>query len=109
MNIQFKKGALELCVLVLLDKKDYYGYELVRKVSDQIEISEGTIYPLMRRLSKEEYVTTYLQESSEGPSRKYYRLTDKGQRNLKEMLDDWNEFTQAVNYLIDNQEGDKDE
>ncbi len=109
MNIQFKKGALELCVLVLLDKKDYYGYELVRKVSDQIEISEGTIYPLLRRLSKEMYVTTYLQESSEGPSRKYYKLTDEGRTNLKEMLEEWKEFTQAVNYLIDDQEGDDHE
>lgn len=109
MNIQFKKGALELCVLVLLDKKDYYGYELVRKVSDQIEISEGTIYPLLRRLSKDMYVTTYLQESSEGPSRKYYKLTDEGRTNLKEMLEEWKEFTQAVNYLIDDQEGDDHE
>jgi len=109
LNIQFKKGALELCVLVLLDKKDYYGYELVRKVSDQIEISEGTIYPLLRRLSKEMYVTTYLQESSEGPSRKYYKLTDEGRTNLKEMLEEWKEFTQAVNYLIDDQEGDDHE
>lgn len=109
MNIQFKKGALELCVLVLLNKKDYYGYELVRKVSDQIEISEGTIYPLLRRLSKEKYVTTYLQESSEGPSRKYYKLTDEGRSTLNEMLDEWKEFTQAVNNLIDDQEGDDHE
>ena len=54
MNVQFKKGVLELCVLVLLDKKDRYGYELVQKISDQIEISEVSVYPLLRRLTKEE-------------------------------------------------------
>ncbi|WP_397536647.1 PadR family transcriptional regulator [Rummeliibacillus pycnus] len=100
MNVQFKKGVLELCVLVLLDKQDRYGYELVQKISDQIEISEGSVYPLLRRLTKEEYFTTYLQESSEGPSRKYYRLTDKGREYLHELINDWEKFTKGVNQLI---------
>nr|MBU6863782.1 PadR family transcriptional regulator [Streptococcus oralis] len=52
-----------------MDKQDRYGYELVRNISNRIEISEGSVYPLLRRLTKEEYFTTYLQESSEGPSR----------------------------------------
>lgn len=98
--MQFKKGVLELCVLVLLDKQDCYGYELVQKISDQIEISEGSVYPLLRRLTKEEYFTTYLQESSEGPSRKYYRLTDKGRKYLYELIEEWNEFSNGVNQLI---------
>lgn len=100
MNVQFKKGVLELCVLVLLDKQDRYGYELVRSISNQIEISEGSVYPLLRRLTKEEYFTTYLQESSEGPSRKYYTLTDKGRAYLYQLLEEWNEFSQGVNQLI---------
>ncbi|EOQ09086.1 PadR family transcriptional regulator [Bacillus cereus] len=100
MNVQFKKGVLELCVLVLLDKQDRYGYELVRSISNQIEISEGSVYPLLRRLTKEEYFTTYLQESSEGPSRKYYKLTDKGRKYLSQLLEEWNEFSQGVNQLI---------
>ncbi|QWG59603.1 PadR family transcriptional regulator [Bacillus mycoides] len=100
MNVQFKKGVLELCVLVLLDKQDRYGYELVRSISNQIEISEGSVYPLLRRLTKEEYFTTYLQESSEGPSRKYYKLTDKGRTYLYLLLEEWNEFSQGVNQLI---------
>ncbi|PKG25303.1 PadR family transcriptional regulator [Niallia nealsonii] len=100
MNVQFKKGVLELCVLVLLDKKDRYGYELVQKISDQIEISEGSVYPLLRRLTKEEYFTTYLQESTEGPSRKYYKLTDKGRISLHELIAEWNEFSNGVNQLI---------
>ncbi|ONG69319.1 PadR family transcriptional regulator [Bacillus cereus] len=100
MNVQFKKGVLELCVLVLLDKQDRYGYELVRSISNLIEISEGSVYPLLRRLTKEEYFTTYLQESSEGPSRKYYTLTDKGRTYLYQLLREWNEFSQGVNQLI---------
>jgi len=100
VNVQFKKGVLELCVLALLDKKDCYGYELVQAISHQIEISEGSVYPLLRRLTKEEYFTTYLQESTEGPSRKYYQLTEKGKKYLQDLLVEWNEFTNGVNELI---------
>ena len=107
MNVQFKKGVLELCVLVLLDKKDRYGYELVQKISDQIDISEGTVYPLLRRLTKEGYFTTYLKESTEGPPRKYYKLTDNGRIYYQELLPEWREVTNGVNQLI--KEGDLDE
>lgn len=101
MNIQFKKGALNLCVLVLLDKQDRYGYELVQKISNRISISEGAVYPLLRRLTKEGYFTTYLQESSEGPPRKYYSLTELGRIYLQEQLDEWKSFTDGVNKLIE--------
>lgn len=107
MNIQFKKGVLEICVLALLDKQDRYGYELVQKISDQIAISEGSVYPLLRRLTKEGYFTTYLQESSEGPSRKYYKLTDAGRDYLYKLIKEWEQFTSGVNQLI--KEGVKDE
>ncbi|WP_096270757.1 PadR family transcriptional regulator [Paucisalibacillus globulus] len=107
MNVQFKKGVLELCVLVLLDKQDRYGYELVQKISDQIAISEGSVYPLLRRLTKEGYFTTYLKESSEGPSRKYYALTEEGRTYLGDLLTDWEKFTNGVNQLI--KEGVRDE
>lgn len=100
MNVQFKKGALELCVLALLDKQDRYGYELVQKISEQIAISEGSVYPLLRRLRKEEYFTAYLQESSEGPSRKYYKLTDRGREHLQLLMEEWKLFTNGVNALI---------
>lgn len=105
MNVQFKKGVLELCVLALLAKKDCYGYELVQEISNQIHISEGSIYPLLRRLTKEEYFTTYLMESSEGPSRKYYKLTLKGKMYLEEMIKEWNEFSYGVSELIKGVDG----
>lgn len=101
LNVQFKKGVLNLCVLVLLDKQDRYGYELVQKISDQISISEGSVYPLLRRLTKEGYFTTYLQESTEGPPRKYYKLTDAGREYLYEQLHEWKSFTDGVNTLIE--------
>ncbi|HLU22427.1 PadR family transcriptional regulator [Lederbergia graminis] len=101
MNVQFKKGVLELCVLALLDKHDRYGYELVKKISDRIAISEGSVYPLLRRLAKEAYFTTYLKESSEGPSRKYYQLTEEGRAHLHELIQEWNEFTNGVNQLLE--------
>ena len=66
MNVQFKKGVLELCVLALTAKKDCYGYELVEEISKRFEISEGSIYPLLRRLTKEGLFSTYLMESTEG-------------------------------------------
>lgn len=100
MNVQFKKGVLELCVLVLLDKQDRYGYELVQKISEQIDISEGSIYPLLRRLTKEGYFTTYLKESTEGPPRKYYKLTDNGRSFLHELLQEWREFSNGVDQII---------
>jgi len=101
MNVQFKKGVLNLCVLALLDKQDRYGYELVQMISNQIAISEGSVYPLLRRLTKEGYFTTYLKESTEGPPRKYYQLTEIGRTYLQEQLVEWENFTQGVNKLIE--------
>ena len=100
MNVQFKKGVLELCVLVVLCRKEYYGYELVETISKNIDISEGTIYPLLRRLTKEGYFTTYLRESEEGPPRKYYQVTDIGRQYKDGLLGEWSSFVTGVNTLI---------
>lgn len=101
MNIQFKKGVLELCVLSMLFKRDYYGYELVNKISQNIKMSEGTIYPLLRRLKNEEYFTTYLEESKEGPPRKYYKLTEKGMETKEKLENEWLTFVEGVNKIIE--------
>jgi PadR family transcriptional regulator, regulatory protein PadR len=100
MNTQLKKGILELCVLAVLDKKDCYGYELVNEISKNIEISEGTIYPILRRLNQEGYFSTYLQESQEGPPRKYYKLTDLGKSIKEDLLKEWTELVKGVNNII---------
>jgi PadR family transcriptional regulator PadR len=101
MNVQFKKGVLELCVLALLTKKNRYGYDLVNEISKNIEFSEGTIYPLLRRLKNVNYVTTYLQESQEGAPRKYYKLTTSGQKKTEDLKKDWYDFVGKVNYLLE--------
>lgn len=100
MNIQFKKGVLELCVLSLLKRKDYYGYELVEHISNFIDISEGTIYPLLRKFRNEGYVTNYLQESQEGPPRKYYTLTDRGKEVFEDLEVEWESFIESVNNIL---------
>lgn len=101
MNIQFKKGVLELCVLSLLYHGEMYGYELTSKLSEAISISDGTIYPLLRRLKNEGYVTTYLSESSEGPPRKYYRLTELGTEYKDRLITEWTALSAGVNRLIE--------
>ena len=100
MNIQFKKGVLELCVLSLLQKRDFYGYELVEHISEYISISEGTIYPLLRKFRNEGYVTNYLQESQEGPPRKYYKLTPRGKEVYEQLDLEWTNFVTGVNNII---------
>lgn len=100
MNAQFKKGVLEMCVLVLLGEKDRYGYELVQEISHRFEISEGSMYPLLKRLRDENCVSTYLQESAEGPARKYYSLTEIGVKTRDELVSEWKEFIAAVNSLL---------
>ncbi len=103
MNTQLKKGVLELCVLELLKTKDRYGYELVAMISTSVHISEGTIYPLLRRLKNDGYVSTYLEESNEGPPRKYYQLTQKGEETRAALLADWYVFTDGVNRILGGQ------
>lgn len=107
MNSQFKKGVLELIVLLSVNKKDMYGYELVLEVSKVVSVNEGTIYPLLRRLTNEKYFDTYLVESTEGPSRKYYKITNLGKERLKELKETWNDFSLSVNKFI--KEYDKNE
>ena len=105
MNSQFNKGVIEMCVLSLVSKRDFYGYELVETISKKIEISEGTIYPILRRLTQEQYFDSYLQESSEGPPRKYYRMTSHGRKETEKLMKDWKRFTSDVNTILS--EGDK--
>lgn len=100
VNAQFKKGVLELIVLLSVYKKDMYGYELVSEVSKVVNVNEGTIYPLLKRLTNDHYFETYLEESTEGPPRKYYRITSLGREHTVGLLKEWNEFHEQVNTFI---------
>lgn len=100
IEIQLKKGVLGLCVLALLSRGDSYAYEIASRLSDAIDMGEGTIYPLMRRMQTEGLVETYLVESPAGPSRKYYRLTPAGQDALTVQRADWRHFSDAVDAIL---------
>lgn len=96
METQLKKGVLELCVLAALSKRDMYGYELVHSISTSIAVTEGTIYPLLRRLKLEGHLTTYLKESREGPPRKYYQLTKEGIQEYSRLQKEWLSFNKKI-------------
>ena len=96
LQIQLKKGVLELCVLSILSRGDSYGYEIASRLTNGIGMGEGTIYPLMRRMQTDGLVKTYLEESSSGPPRKYYQLTKAGHVALAAQKAEWNVFTASV-------------
>ena len=100
LQIQLKKGVLEMCVLALLSKGDNYAYEIASQMAEAVGMGEGTIYPLMRRMQNDDLVTTYLQESASGPPRKYYKLTRTGAGALKAQITDWVTFEAAVRKIL---------
>jgi PadR family transcriptional regulator PadR len=108
---QLRRGAVEYCVLALLRDADRYGFELVRELSEAggLVTSEGTIYPLLTRLRRDEHVTTFWRESDSGPPRRYYRLTDTGRAALDAFTQDWVRFRNSVDRLLDGTEGEGDE
>ena len=100
IDIQLKKGALDLCVLALLSRADSYAYEIASRLADAIGMGEGTIYPLMRRMQSDGLVETYLVESSAGPSRKYYRLTAAGKTSFETQKEAWRSFAGAMQSIL---------
>lgn len=101
MNSQLKRGTLELCVLSILARRDCYGYELVNAISESMHITEGTIYPLLKRLKDDGSITSYLVESTEGPPRKYYRITDGGREKKNELESQWIAFYKSINRILE--------
>ncbi|MDI3560521.1 PadR family transcriptional regulator [Bradyrhizobium sp. Arg816] len=100
IQIQLKKGALELCVLALLACRESYAYEIASTLATAVGMGEGTIYPLMRRMQDDGLVDTRLVESNSGPPRKYYRLTPAGRTAYAAQKREWRSFTEAVNQLL---------
>jgi len=100
INPQLKRGTLELCVLALVSRGDCYGYELVNRISDSMHITEGTIYPLLKRLKDNGSISSYIVESQEGPPRKYYQITDTGKQEKERQATEWHDFSESVEKLI---------
>ena len=93
-------GSMTMLLLGLLKEKDMYGYEIVQSIAYYTEINEGTVYPILRRLTQEEYFVTYLKESTVGPARKYYHMTEKGKGYLGSLKADWDDFSKMVNDIL---------
>jgi len=100
LQIQLKKGVLEMCVLALVSGGDNYAYDIASRMAEAVGMGEGTIYPLMRRMQNDGLVSTYLQESESGPPRKYYRLTKSGALALKNQIAEWLAFESAVRKIL---------
>lgn len=103
-NRELVKGSTSLLVLQLLDERDMYGYELVKEIerrSDHnLQVREGTLYPGLHKLEKQEYVECYWQEQEKGPARKYYQITAQGKEILAERTSEWHRYVQVMNNLI---------
>ena len=103
LEIQLKKGVLARCVLALLERGDSYAYEIASRMAEAVDMGEGTVYPLMRRMQSDGLVETYMVESASGPSRKYYRLTDAGRTSLASQKTEWDAFVRAVNGILEHE------
>jgi PadR family transcriptional regulator PadR len=98
-----RRGAIEYCVLALLREEEMYGFELTRALAaaDGLVTSEGTVYPLLARLRREGLVETFWRESSQGPPRRYYRLTSDGKVALEAFILQWRRFRDTVDGLLE--------
>jgi PadR family transcriptional regulator PadR len=92
-----------MCLLSVIDEEASYGYEMVSKLRERgLDLaSEGSIYPLLSRLQKQGIIEGYLVQSSEGPARKYYRMSDSGRKTLRVWRDEWHEFSASVDAVLD--------
>lgn len=103
-NRELVKGSTSLLILQLLNKRDMYGYELVKEMDQRsdhnFQIKEGTLYPALHKLEKQEYIECYWQNREKGPARKYYQITDQGKEILEERISEWHRYVQVMNNLI---------
>ncbi len=98
MDTQLKKGLLEVCVLAALTEEESYGYKIIADISPYIEISESTLYPILKRLESTSMVTTRTKEFN-GRLRKYYLITNKGRRKVQDFTADLDEFNRVYQFI----------
>lgn len=98
------KGSTSILVLQLLNERDMYGYELVKEIEQRsdhhLQMKEGSLYPALHKLEKQEYVDHYWQQQKKGPARKYYRITAQGIKILAERTSEWHHYVEVMNQLI---------
>lgn len=98
---QMKKGVLEFCILSILSKRDCYASEIISEMKEsKLIVVEGTLYPLLTRQKNAGLLTYRWEESTQGPPRKYYSLTDEGRAVLDDLKGSWSELVESVNHLL---------
>lgn len=98
MNVQIKKGIVEVCVLATLRKEPSYGYKIISDISEIIEISESTLYPILRRLEQQDLLETFSRDFN-GRTRKYYKITYAGLRKIDEFVAEWSEMEMVIKFI----------
>lgn len=100
MDKEIMRGSIDILILSLIGKKDTYGYEIVKQLKassqDLYAMSEGTLYPALKRLEKKEWISSYWGDSEEGGRRKYYTLTENGKKALNSKLIEWNQVNRLI-------------
>lgn len=99
MALKIESALLEACVLSVVKKGDTYGYVLTQSIKKVLDISESTLYPVLRRLQKDEYLRTY-DEPYAGRNRRYYAITEKGMQRCEEYVKEWNDYKQKIDELL---------
>ena len=105
MDAQLKRGMLEACVLSVLARGDSYGYQLVKDISGCVEVSESTLYPILRRLEAGGFLRVFSREHS-GRLRKYCGITDAGRERLDELREEWKQVLQVYTFIMEGTEGE---
>jgi PadR family transcriptional regulator PadR len=105
MAIQASTEILEGSVLALLSREDYYGYTITKRMQKSFPISESTMYPILRRLKKSGWLTTY-DQAYEGRNRRYYKITDDGISRLNEIRQDWRELKSVTDEILEENDGE---
>jgi len=100
LDVQMKKGLLEICVLKALSDGESYGYKIIKDVSAYIDISESTLYPILKKLEKAGFVTTYTQEY-QGRKRKYYSITESGKEQMQYLNKEWLSYRDTIDGIIE--------
>ena len=99
MDIQLKRGLLDVCVLAAIKNKDSYGYQIIKDMKPYVELSESTLYPILRRLEVSALLTVRSAEYN-GRLRKYYHITEAGLRRIADFREEWNEILSIYQFVV---------
>lgn len=107
MDAQLKRGILEAFVLAVLKRGDSYGYQIIKDMSGLMDVSESTLYPILKRLENSECLTVYSIEHN-GRLRKFYHITEKGRDKIGEFLESWRGLMDVYNLILEEWQNDKE-